>query len=185
MKLIKIIFILFVTTFICNKVKSNESLIQSLKEGDKLIFIRHAYAPGNGDPENFIISKCSTQRNLDYRGIKQSKKIGSFFKDNSINIDKVISSQWCRCKNTARIAFKNYKTKSFLNSFYSSKFAKNKDNQIKNLKSYVDNLNNNENIVFVTHYVVISEALSYSPSSGEIVIADKKFNIIGTIKIDY
>jgi len=185
MRLFKIIFILFIATFITNKVNSNEYLIQSLKDGDKLIFIRHAYAPGYGDPENFDITNCSTQRNLDYLGIEQSKKIGSFFSDNSIKIDKVKSSQWCRCKDTAKIAFGYYKTKTFLNSFFSNKFSKNKDKQIKHLKKFIINLNKKENIVFVTHYVVISEALSYSSSSGEIVITDKKLNIIGSIQIDY
>ena len=52
-----------------NKVNSNESLIQSLKKSGNLIFIRHAYAPGNGDPQNFNIFDCSTQRNLNNKGI--------------------------------------------------------------------------------------------------------------------
>ena len=62
---------------------SNENLINSLKEGGKLIFIRHAYAPGNGDPKKFNLKDCSTQRNLNRKGINQSKKIGLFFNDQS------------------------------------------------------------------------------------------------------
>ena len=52
------------------------------------------------------------------------------------------------------------------------------------LKRYVKSFKSKKNLIFVTHYVVISEALDYAPSSGEIVISDKKFNIIGTIKIN-
>ena len=93
----------------------------------------------------------------------------------------------CRCKETAKIAFKDYTTKSFLNSFYSSKFAKNKDKQVKALKEYIKNYknNNNENLVLVTHYVLISEILHYGSSSGEMVVSDKNFNIIDTQEISY
>ena len=71
---------------------ADDKILDSLKEGNKIIFIRHAIAPGNGDPENFNIKDCSTQRNLSENGIKQSKKIGLFFKNNKIKIDKVFSS---------------------------------------------------------------------------------------------
>ena len=96
--------------------------MKSLEEGGKIIFIRHALAPGGGDPENFDIDDCSTQRNLNTDGIAQSKLIGKFFIKNKIKIDKILSSEWCRCKDTAKYAFKNYDTLSALNSFYSAIF---------------------------------------------------------------
>ena len=116
---------------------ADQNLIESLKEGKKLIFIRHAYAPGNGDPNNFTLKDCSSQRNLDHKGIQQSKKIGIFFSENRINLDKILSSEWCRCIDTAKIAFKNYETFNALNSFYDPQFAKNKNEQLKNLKEYI------------------------------------------------
>jgi len=177
----KIIFLLFFL-FFTNQVQSNEELINSLKEGGKLVFIRHALAPGGGDPENFKISDCSTQRNLNQIGIEQSKKIGSFFTENKIPIDQVLSSEWCRCKDTAKYAFKNYETFNALNSFFSAKFAKNKNKQIKDLKKYIKNWNGEKNLIFVTHYVVISEMMNLAVSSGEIVISDKNLNLIGTIE---
>ena len=79
------------------------------KEGNKVILIRHSIAPGSGDPSSFQIKDCKTQRNLSKEGIDQSKKIGKLFKINQIKIDQVLSSQWCRCKDTAKYAFKNYK----------------------------------------------------------------------------
>ena len=185
MKLFKFILIIFITLTIEIKAHSNDELIDNLKSGGHLIFIRHAYAPGNGDPDNFDINDCSTQRNLNDSGREQSNKIGNFFKKNQIPIDLVISSEWCRCKETASIAFKNFETKNFLNSFYSAKFEKNRISQMKNLKKYVDSWNKNKNLVFVTHYVVILEALDYAPNSGEIVIADTKFKKIGNIEINY
>jgi len=185
MKLFHII--LFIFLILTNEIKANinDQILVNIQKGGNLIFIRHAHAPGNGDPDNFDINDCSTQRNLSDSGKVQSKKIGKFFEENNILVDLVISSEWCRCKETALIAFKNFETKSFLNSFYSAKFSKNKNSQIKNLKKYIDDWDSDKNLVLITHYVVISEVLNYAPNSGEIVISDKKFKKINNIKIDY
>ena len=185
MRVINIILIIFFS--LTNEIRAEitDKILNELQNGGNIIFIRHAYAPGGGDPENFDINDCSTQRNLNDNGRNQSKKIGNLFKRNEVPIDKVISSEWCRCKETASIAFNEFKTKNFLNSFYSPKFAKNKKKQIKNLKNYINNWDGNKNLVLVTHYVVISEALDYASRSGEIVISDRNFKIKGNIIIDY
>ena len=120
-KIISLLFI-FISLVFSNQAFSNDDLIQSLKEGGKIIFIRHAYAPGGGDPDNFDVNDCSTQRNLNNEGISQSKLIGEFFVKNKIQIDQVLSSEWCRCKDTAKYAFKNFKTFNALNSFFSSNY---------------------------------------------------------------
>jgi phosphohistidine phosphatase SixA len=182
MKLIKIIIFLFVsinTTLVAN---SNDDLQNLLSDGGKLIFIRHAYAPGSGDPDNFDLSNCASQRNLSQEGINQSKTINKFFLKSNMSSNLVLSSEWCRCKQTAKYAFKNYKTKSFLNSFFSQKFAHNKAKQIKELKEFIKEWNGKGNLIFVTHYVVISEILNLSVSSGEIIIADKNLNILARQK---
>ena len=108
-----------------------------------------------------------------------------FFEKNKIPIEQVITSEWCRCKETAQIAFGKFETKNFLNSFFSSKFLKNKKTQIKDLKKFINNWNSVKNLILVTHYVVIKEVLDYAPSSGEIVISDKNFKRIGNIEIKY
>jgi|TARA_B110000971_G_scaffold173866_1_gene178897 phosphohistidine phosphatase SixA len=161
---------------------ANPEVITALQEGGKLIFIRHALAPGGGDPDNFNLNDCSTQRNLDKSGISQAKIIGQFFKKNNIKIDQVFSSEWCRTKETALNAFEDYKTFSALNSFFSSKFAKNRDEQMKDLRNFVNKWDSKKNIVFVTHYVVILEALNTTVSSGEIIVADKNYKVIGSIE---
>ena len=178
----KIVIIFFIGILnINNNAFSDDKILKSLKEGKKLVFIRHAIAPGNGDPNNFDINDCSTQRNLNENGIEESKKIGLFFKNNKIKIDKVLSSQWCRCKDTAKYAFKNFKTFDALNSFYDEKFAANEAKQIKDLKNYIKRWNSDKNLVLITHFVVISSILNTGASSGEIIISDKNFNIIGSI----
>jgi broad specificity phosphatase PhoE len=184
-KYIKFIIIILISLTSSIKAEIDKDILASLKEGNKLIFIRHAYAPGGGDPDNFDINDCNTQRNLSESGRQQAKNISNFFIENQINFKKVYSSEWCRCKETAKIAFGDFETKNFLNSFFSQKFAKNRKKQMNDLNNFVDNYKDDGNLVFVTHYVVISEALNYAPSSGEIVVADKKFNKISSFEIKY
>ena len=185
MRLFYIILIIFLILTNGIKADTETQVLKNLKNGGNLIFIRHAYAPGGGDPDNFDLNDCSTQRNLSETGREQAKKIGKFFHENQIPIDKVISSEWCRCKDTAQIAFKRFETKDFLNSFFSEKFSKNRTKQIEDLNRYIDRWDSSKNLVFVTHYVVINEVLNYAPSSGEIVISDIKFKKKGNIEIKY
>ncbi|MDA9647409.1 histidine phosphatase family protein [Candidatus Pelagibacter sp.] len=185
MKIFNYLVLIFICIISPVKADSKHNIIYELKKGGKLIFIRHAYAPGGGDPKNFDINICATQRNLNKSGRIQSKKIGNFFKKNNIPLDKVFSSEWCRCKDTASIAFKNFETKNFLNSFFSKKFAKNKKKQIKDFYKFIEKQDTNQNLIFVTHYVVISEILNYAPSSGEIVVSDKHLKVIDTLEIEH
>ena len=184
MKFLRFFIIIFISLTTPIKADLYKNLINQLEDGGKLIFIRHAYAPGNGDPAGFNLNDCSTQRNLNDSGRIQSKKIGNFFKENKILIGKVYSSEWCRCKETASIAFKDFSTNSFLNSFYSSKFSANKYPQIKRLKKFVKDWDGNKNLIFVTHYVVINEILNYYPKSGEIIIANKNYDVLGNFLIN-
>ena len=89
MKILKLFLLIFISISFPVKADLDNKLEKQLKKGGNLIFIRHAYAPGGGDPENFIISDCSTQRNLNEDGKNQSKRIGQFFIENDILIDKV------------------------------------------------------------------------------------------------
>jgi len=176
----KVLIIIFF--LVSNSTLADQKVINSLQEGGKLVFIRHAIAPGVGDPKNFKIEDCSTQRNLDSSGVLQAKKIGNLFRENKIIIGQVLSSKWCRCQETAQIAFEKYTTFNFLNSFFSSKFAKNRDKQMKDLKAFIKNWNGKKNIVFVTHYVIISEVLNVTANSGAIIVADKNFKVIGILE---
>ena len=128
----QILFFTFIFSFLISH-PVNASW-EPAKDGDKIILIRHSKAPGFGDPQGFKIKDCKTQRNLSKEGIKQSKKIGKLFKINQIKIDQVLSSQWCRCKDTAKYAFKNYKEFSALNSTFQPPYDKNAKKQIKKEK---------------------------------------------------
>ena len=80
MKIFNILVLIFICIISSVKADSKHNITTELKKGGKLIFIRHAYAPGGGDPKNFDIDNCATQRNLNDSGRIQSKKIGDFFK---------------------------------------------------------------------------------------------------------
>ncbi len=181
MKYFILILYLIISIIFPTSTFSNDEIITRLQSGGNIIFIRHALAPGNGDPDNFDLKVCSTQRNLNKIGINQSKKIGEFFMKNNIPIAKVLSSEWCRCKDTANYAFKNFETLTALNSFYDEKYYKFKDKQIKDLRKFIKDWDENKNLILVTHYVVISEMLNIGVSSGEIVVSNKNYDIIATI----
>ena len=183
MKYFKIILIFFL--FLLNKTSfANENIVEILKKENNIIFIRHAIAPGNGDPPNFDISDCSTQRNLSKDGQLQALKIGKFFKENEIKLTKVLSSEWCRCKDTAKIAFGKFETFNALNSFYEARFQKNRSSQIRDLRNYISSWESDSNLILVTHYVVIYDLLNSAVSSGEMIITDKKLNVIGNLEIN-
>ena len=177
----RLIFLLFISLFLFKETFADVNWLPA-KEGDKVILIRHALAPGSGDPEGFNLKDCSTQRNLDQVGINQSKKIGQLFKKNNISIDQVLSSQWCRCKDTAKYAFKKFKEFSVLNSTFQSPYDKNEPEQLKDLKNYVKKWDGKgKNLILITHYSIITAITNAVPGSGEIVITDKNFNVLVTI----
>ena len=90
MKFINFLIIIFITFPSTIKADSFKELKKELLEGNKLIFIRHAYAPGSGDPDNFDINDCNTQRNLSDRGKKQAYKIKNFFVENKIQKNELL-----------------------------------------------------------------------------------------------
>ena len=175
-----LLFTTFIFLFLLNY--PAHSSWSSAIDGDKIILIRHSIAPGSGDPPGFQIKDCKTQRNLSQEGIDQSKRIGKLFKKNKIKIDQVLSSQWCRCKDTAKYAFRNYKEFSALNSTFQPPHDKNAKKQIKELRDYIQKWDGNGgNLVLVTHYVIITAITDVVPRSGEIIIIDKNFNTLSTI----
>ena len=184
-KIISLLANLFLFFLFTSQINASEQAWNLAQEGNKIILIRHSLAPGGGDPAGFKVDDCKTQRNLNRTGINQSKKIGKLFKKNKVPVDQVLSSQWCRCKDTAKFAFGEYKEFTALNSTFQSPFDKNEVKQLKDLYSYVKKWNGNgKNLVLITHYSIITAVTNAVPSSGEIVVADKNFKVLGTIQTD-
>ena len=184
-KIISLLANLFLLFQLTSQLYASEQTWNLAREGNKIILIRHSLAPGGGDPSEFKINDCKTQRNLNLTGINQSKKIGKLFKKNKVPVDQVLTSQWCRCKDTAKYAFENYKEFTALNSTFQSPYNKNERKQLKELYSFVKKWSGNgKNLVLITHYSIITAVTNAVPSSGEIVITDKNLKVLGTIRTD-
>ena len=115
-----LIFLSFFRIIIPAQAAAFETLHEAIAETSaNVVFMRHALAPGFGDPAAFQINKCSTQRNLDEAGRQQAKTIGKYLRENKIEFDAILSSQWCRCKHTAALLnIGNWTEFRGLNSFY-------------------------------------------------------------------
>ena len=184
-KIISLILKLILFSLFSIQINASEQAWNLAQEGDKIILIRHSLAPGGGDPPGFNIDDCDTQRNLNRKGVNQSKKIGKLFKKNNVPVDQVLSSQWCRCKDIAKYAFGNFKEFTALNSTFQSPYNKNEPKQLKDLYNFLKKWDGKgKNLVLVTHYSIITAITNAVPSSGEIVITDKNFEVLGTIKTD-
>ena len=118
-----IIGVLLAHNALCNDLAHN-----AISEIDAdIVFMRHALAPGFGDPENFLLSDCSTQRNLNSIGQKQAQKIGALLSSSQVQFDTVLSSYWCRCYDTARLMSLGEVVRfSGLNSFFQGHVKKKK-----------------------------------------------------------
>ena len=138
----------------------------------KVVFMRHALAPGNGDPNNFDLNDCATQRNLDDDGRQQAKLIGKKLRGQRVVFSKIYSSEWCRCKETAELLDMG-KVIPFqaLNSFYEHYFSQ--DELLPLLENALFEIEPGDApILMVTHFVTIAAVTGRSVSSGDLVVFD-------------
>lgn len=148
--------LLLVVLFSTSASAAEKELIQQMSTGGVVLMIRHAVAPGIGDPDNFKLDDCATQRNLDEQGREQARAIGEWLRARGIENVKLYSSQWCRCLETARLMNLGTVTPlPALNSF----FQRPEDRQpnLSALRKFIrDNTKPGELIIMVTHQVTIS-----------------------------
>jgi phosphohistidine phosphatase SixA len=149
-----------------------EALSTRLESGGYVLMIRHANAPGSGDPPHFQVDDCSTQRNLDDLGRAQSQRIGQWLRSRGINNVRVYSSQWCRCLETARLmAVGPVVPLPALNSFYER--PQDRAPNLAALRRFLSRQPlDGDLIVLVTHYVTISAITGEGVSSGEGVVIE-------------
>jgi len=141
----------------------------ALKQGQAVALIRHAIAPGLGDPPGFRIGDCTTQRNLSQEGRDQARRIGEFFREKGVKETSVYSSQWCRCLETARLLnLGSVKELPALNSFFEDRSTD--EAQTKQIRKFILSLSAGKPVIMVTHQVNITALTDIVPSSGEIII---------------
>lgn len=134
------------------------------------VLMRHAIAPGTGDPSNFQLSDCSTQRNLSQEGIAQAQRTGDAFRENMVTVQRVLSSEWCRCLDTGT-AMDVGPVEPFppLNSFFSDRSTE--PAQTAAVREFMVNNRDEPGVtVLITHFVNVGAIAGSGVASGEIVV---------------
>ena len=176
-KLKKIIFCVGLCLFLLSSTNFS-TVTASPKDNDRfngtVFFMRHALAPGNGDPKKFLIGDCRTQRNLDETGRRQAFEIGKKLKKSGLIFSAVYTSRWCRCIETADILDLGYAIPfDGLNSFYQGHFDR--DVVLEKLRTKLKTISKVDNpTLMVTHFVTIQAITGMSVRSGSIVVYDLK-----------
>ncbi|WP_192035559.1 histidine phosphatase family protein [Halomonas sp. YLGW01] len=141
----------------------------ALSQGGHIALMRHALAPGTGDPAGFTLDDCTTQRNLSEEGRAQARAIGERFRERGIEVTAVRSSRWCRCLDTAELlALGEVIPTPALDSFFRNRGAA--EGQTRELRALIAAWNGEGTLVLVTHQVNITALTGVYPRSGEMLV---------------
>ncbi len=151
-----------------------------LSEPGIVAVVRHAHAPGTGDPASFTVDDCATQRNLGARGRQQAREIGAAIRAAGAIVDRVLTSQWCRCRDTARLLdLGPVEDLPALNSFFRNPARA--DRQTADLRQFLSGLPPGAAVILVTHYVNIKSLTGRGVASGEVLLLE--IGRAGTISV--
>ena len=159
--------------------QATATLAEAARRGGVLL-IRHASTEaGIGDPAGFVLGQCSSQRNLSAAGRAEARAIGAWFSRHGLQVQAVRSSQWCRCQDTARIAFGRFEDWPALNST----FAGQGDpvGQLRALRQRLQQLRTGAPAgleVWVTHQVIMSALTEAYPGLGEGFLVDLQSRLL-------
>ncbi|WP_162256941.1 histidine phosphatase family protein [Noviherbaspirillum sp. Root189] len=181
-----------VTGLMAGTANADEAAWRALERGRAIVLLRHAVTEaGIGDPPGFTIGKCETQRNLSEQGRRDALRIGEAFKVRKIPISDVLSSRWCRCVDTATLAFGRATPAPMLDSMFNeeSKARVRKVNLVRDAIMQRQRAGKTSgNLILVTHQQNILAIADVSPASGEMIVteADGKgtLHVIGRIGPD-
>ncbi|MDP1687142.1 histidine phosphatase family protein [Hydrogenophaga sp.] len=139
-----------------------------LREGGCVVLMRHAQTePGVGDPPDFKLGECGTQRNLSEAGRQQARRVGAAFTRERVKLDQVRSSAWCRCVDTAMLAFGQNTVWTPLNSFFGSSGGPDQSNDVlRDVQGWMAP----RNLMLVTHQVNVTALTGEYLAMGEILV---------------
>ena len=160
--------------------------LPALNRGEAVALLRHALAPGTGDPVGFRLGDCSTQRNLSPDGQDQARAIGARLRSLDLGSARVFSSQWCRCLETARLlGLGEVEELPALNSFFADPGQRSV--QTRELDAWLAAQTSARPRILVTHQVNITALTGIVPASGELVIVRRVSGalprLIGTARL--
>jgi len=161
-----------------------EPVWDALRSGGKIVILRHASTePGLGDPPGFRLDDCATQRNLSEAGRTEARRIGAAFVSRAIPVARVLSSRWCRCVETARLAFGRVEPWASLDSFFDDRSRESQ--QTRAVRALIAEPLTGGNLILVTHQVNITALTGIAPAMGEMVVLSpepgENFRIAGRL----
>lgn len=143
--------------------------------------MRHATAPGIGDPASFRLGDCATQRNLDRRGRDEAEAIGAAIRARGVPVTRVLTSQWCRARETARLlGLGTVRDEPVINSFFQD--SSTRQRQTRDVVALLASLSPQDKAILVTHQVNITALVGGGVSSGEIIIVSVRPD--GTLAVE-
>jgi len=171
----------------CQAAGADEKIWDLLRQGGQVVAIRHTQTTqGFGDPPGFKLDDCATQRNLNDEGRAQARNMGAAFRERGVPIAAVISSPWCRCLETARLAFGEAESWSALSNLYGR--PQNEAHQSRAMRERISGFRGPGNLVLVSHGVTIRAATGTYLSMGDFVVltprGSGRFDVVGTITVD-
>ena len=132
--------------------KAADARFARLSQPGIVAILRHAFAPGTGDPATFALDDCTTQRNLNAQGREQARKIGAAIRAAGVTVDRILTSRWCRCRDTARfLDLSPVEDLPALNSFFRNRDRDRADPQTAELRQFLLGLQPGKTVVLVTH----------------------------------
>ena len=144
--------------------------LQQARQGGVLL-VRHASTePGLGDPPGFVLSQCQTQRNLSDAGRAQARALGAWFARHGLPVQAVLSSQWCRCLDTAQLAFGRVQAWPALNSTFDGQGQP--EAQLRELRQRLAGVREGTLEVWVTHQVIMTALTGAYPAMAEGFLVD-------------
>ncbi|HEX2862543.1 MAG TPA: histidine phosphatase family protein [Lacunisphaera sp.] len=146
---------------------AGSAALSVLAEPGHVLVMRHARAPGVGDPPGMVLGDCDTQRNLDDQGRAQAKRLGARLRHAGVSHARVFTSQWCRCRETARLLDVGpVEDLPALNSFFEQ--PETKSARLEGLREFLERLpRDGGTVVLVTHQVTITALTGQFSASGE------------------
>lgn len=161
---------------------ATEELWSLLKQGGHVVLMRHALTtPGSGDPPGMRLDDCATQRNLSDEGRQHARRIGEAFRGKGIPVERVLSSPWCRCLETARLALGEAEISPPLSNLFGR--HENRDAQVREVTKIIAGAPRSSNLVLVSHGSTLLALTGVSPGPGEMIVVSPDGQVAGRLAV--
>lgn len=181
------LFAALALVFLASAAGATEAGWAMLREGGQVVLLRHANAPGQGDPANFDIASCATQRNLSERGRQQARRIGALFAARAEPVGLALASNFCRCADTARLAFGDRVTQTDERLDFLPGDTEGNEEKALALIDFIQGYTDSANLVMVVNEDVAERLVGVTPREAEALILGRgggELRVAGRIRFN-